>query len=102
MTTNGAKFRAGKEPIEFKVGCHSQGSFRNGTVSIEGANLVFQMVGGNDLYKDECDHSLDKNSPTGPGKVLYPYGLRSDNGKMYLCWDEPTQKNICLEKLPDR
>jgi hypothetical protein len=78
--------------------CHQTASHREGTVSIEGVNLVFQMAPGLDLYKDECDHSQDKQSRTEAARVSYPAQTGPSNGKVYLCWDEPGQKKICLEK----
>jgi len=81
--------------------CHQQASFRNGTIALEGTNLVLNMAPGNDLYKDDCNHSLDKNSPTKAAKVSYPWTFSRDpnqNNALFLCWDEPGKKNVCLKK----
>jgi hypothetical protein len=88
---------------DYKSGtcCHQQASFRNGSIAVEGANLVFDMAAGNDLYKDDCNHSQDKNSPTTAAKVMYPWTFSRDpsqNDALFLCWDEPGQKQICLRK----
>ena len=65
---------------------------------MEGGNLVFKMAPGYDLYKDDCNHSLDKNLRTKATTVSYPAQIGPSNGKVYLCWDDPGQKKTCLEK----
>lgn len=81
--------------------CNEQGKSEQGTVSVEGGELVFQIKSGTEMARDGCNARLNQQAAIKPHRESYNWSIRlnpnHDNAPT-LCWNTGPHEATCYIK----
>jgi hypothetical protein len=81
--------------------CTQNASTEEGVISLDGAQLVFDVRSGSEMVEDGCSPALNHRGPVKPRIESFPWSLRPnpDRGsEPTLCWNTSPDAAVCFAK----